>query len=157
VRAMSTEDATSAGGSARDADAPSIFARYPDAPIDLDNRAFYEGLLVRELRLNRCGRCRTWHHPPRPICPQCWSRDVLATPVSGRGSVYLSTLLRHGPVSDYPHPVVTVEFDDQRDARFTSTMLGRWDSAVPIGTRVALAWVERGGAPFPVFQATDER
>jgi hypothetical protein len=76
-------------------DGPSItdeelLARLPDLRVDHDNKELYRGWLQRELRLNRCGGCGTWHHPPRPVCPSCWSTEVVPTRVSGRGRVPLS-------------------------------------------------------------------
>ena len=74
--------------------------------------------VMRELRINRCGQCGTWHHPPRPLCPACWSTDVKATPVSGDGTLFMTVFLHQGPPVegvDYstPYPVVTVELDEQ--------------------------------------------
>ena len=33
---------------------------------------------------HRCADCGHWHHPPRPMCPACWSWNVVPTPVSGQ-------------------------------------------------------------------------
>jgi hypothetical protein len=132
--------------------------RYPDAGVDHDNRAFYEGWLQHELRINRCADCGHWHHPPRALCPKCWSFTVVPTAVSGRGVVGLSMLLRQGHDAEgveYPYPVVAVDLEEQADppVRITSTLLGASRTeAPPIGTPVELAWTERAGAPFPVFR-----
>ena len=136
-----------------------VLDRYPDARIDHDNRALYEGWLRHELCLNRCASCNTWFHPPRPLCPRCWSFDVRATAVSGRGLVGLTTLLRHGPELPgvtYPYPVVAVDLEEQDGLRFSSTVVD-WthDGPVPIGTSVELTWIERDGAPFPAFRTSD--
>jgi uncharacterized OB-fold protein len=132
--------------------------RYPEAAIDQDNRALYEGWLERELRLNKCSDCGKWHHPPRSICPHCWSVSIVPTRVSGRGVVHLSILLRQGPPAagvEYPYPVVTVELEEQEALRFTSTIVGCEPTAVRIGMPVELEWIERQGAPFPVFRPVE--
>lgn len=134
-----------------------LIARFPDTRIDLDTRYFYDGWLNHELRINRCGDCGEWHHPPRPLCPKCWSFNVKPTPVSGHGTVHLLMKLHQGPPApgvDYkqPHPVATVELDEQPGLRFTSTVIDYPLEEIHIGMRVELAWVERYGAPYPVFK-----
>jgi uncharacterized OB-fold protein len=77
------------------------------------------------------------------------------TAVSGEGAVYMVS--RHHKVPptpgvdpSRPHPVVTVELAEQDGLRFTSTMAN--GSSTEIGAPVRLAWVERHGAPYPVFE-----
>jgi uncharacterized protein len=127
--------------------------------VDHDSVAHYRGRLDRKLLVNRCGEpgCGTWHHPPRPICPSCWSSNVVATEVSGHGTIFMAIFLYQGPPApgvDYatPHPVVTVELDEQIGLRFTSTVIDADNSEIVIGKRVTLDWVDREGAPFPVFR-----
>jgi hypothetical protein len=135
-----------------------LVERFSHARVDRDTAAFYRGWLERELRLNRCGDCGRWHHPPRPMCPACWSWNVVPTRVSGRGTVHLRMLLHQGPPApgvDYargPHPVVVVELAEQPGLRFTSTVIGCPARDVAIGMPVELDWVERHGVPFPVFR-----
>ena len=115
------------------------------------------GRLDRELRLNRCADCGTWHHPPKPLCPRCWSNDVAAVQVAGTGTIFLTVFLHQGPPAegvDYatPYPVVTVELDEQAGLRFTSTVVGANNEDVRIGERVRLDWIGRGGVPLPIFR-----
>ncbi len=138
-----------------------LVARFPGHPVDHDSAAHYRGRLAHRLLLNRCTACGTWHQPPKPICPACWSTDVVATPVVGTGTIHLAIFLYQGPPAegvDYatPYPVVTVELDEQPGLRFTSTVVGATNEAIAIGTRVRLDWIERAGAPLPVFRL-DER
>ncbi len=121
------------------------------------NKHFYRGLLHRELRMNRCADCGWWHHRPKPICPQCWSKRLVPTPVSGRGTIHLLILLHQGPPADgvdyaTPHPVATVELDEQPGLRFTSTVVAADPDELAIGQRVALDWTERDARPYPVFR-----
>jgi uncharacterized OB-fold protein len=128
--------------------------------VDHDSAAHFRGRLDRRLLINRCSACGTWHHPPMPICPACWSTGVEPTEVAGTGTIYLAVFLHQGPPApgvDYttPHPVVTVELDEQPGLRFTSTVIGVPNEDVVIGRRVRLDWVERGGVPLPVFRLDD--
>src|SRR6478672_9952147 len=121
--------------------------------LDHDNKAVFRARLDHELRVMRCTDCGTWHEPPRPLCPACWSKNVVATPVSGRGTIFM----HQGPPApgvDYstPYPVVTVELEEQPGLRFTSTVVGATNDDIAIGAPVELDWTERDGHPFPVFR-----
>jgi uncharacterized OB-fold protein len=135
-----------------------LVERFAHMRVDRDSAPFYRGWLEHELRLNRCADCGRWHHPPRPMCPACWSWNVVPTAVRGRGTVHLRMLLHQGPPApgvDYsrgPHPVVVVELEEQPGLRITSTLIGCAPAEIAIGMPVELAWIERHGAPFPVFR-----
>jgi uncharacterized protein len=125
--------------------------------IDRDSAAHFRGRLGQRLLLHRCADCGHWHHPPRPICPECWSTRVVPTPVRGAGTIHLAIFLHQGPPTagvDYatPYPVVAVELDEQPGLRFTSTVVGATNDDIRIGRRVQLAWIERDGTPLPVFE-----
>jgi uncharacterized OB-fold protein len=134
-----------------------LLARFPTMQIDHDNKEHYRGWLGRQLLLNRCAECGLWHHPPKPVCPACWSAKVVATPVSGRGTVHLLIRLHQGPAVegvsyDGGWPVATVELEEQRGLRFTSTVIDADRETLRIGLPVELDWITREGEPFPVFR-----
>lgn len=138
-----------------------LVAAYAPLVVDRDTVGFYRAWLARELRLHRCRDCRRWHHPPRPMCPRCWSWNVEPTPVSGRGTIHLLMLLYQGPAApgiDYargPYPVATVELAEQPGLRFTSTVVDDDPRALAVGQRVELTWLERNGVPFPAFRRVE--
>jgi len=134
-----------------------LVARYPGRRLDHDSKAAFRGWLDRRLLVNRCADCELWHQPPRPVCPRCWSWNVHPTPVAGTGTIFMFVLLHQGPPADgvdyaTPHPVVTVELDEQPGLRFTSTMVGAANDEIRIGLRVGLTWIERSGSPIPAFR-----
>jgi len=138
-----------------------LLDRFRGVQVDHTNKHFYRGLLQRELRLNRCADCGWWHHRPKPVCPRCWSKRVEPTPVTGRGTIHLAIFLHQGPPAegvDYaagPHPVVTVELEEQEGLRFTSTVVDAEHERIVIGAAVGLQWTERDGRPFPVFALSE--
>jgi uncharacterized OB-fold protein len=143
-------------------DDETLVARFAVYGLDHDNRHHYRGRLDHQLLLNRCRECGTWHHPPRPICPSCWSDEVVPTAVSGRGTIFLAIFLHQGPPTDgvdytTPYPVVTVELVEQAGLRFTGTVVDAAHDEIRIGRAVALDWIDRGGAPVPVFRLASER
>ncbi|HKE75876.1 MAG TPA: zinc ribbon domain-containing protein [Acidimicrobiales bacterium] len=138
-----------------------VLRRFPRTRIDHDNKDFYKGWLDRQLVLNRCADCGHWHHPPRPMCPRCWSTSVEPAAVSGRGTVHLLIRLHQGPEVDgvdYTDgwPVATIELEEQEGLRYTSTVVGADRSSLVIGLPVELDWIEREGEPFPVFRPRAE-
>ena len=132
--------------------------RFTRARVDHDNKTFYRGILSKQLLINRCADCGHWHHPPKPVCPACWSPKLVPTPVSGRGTVYLLMMLHQGPPApniDYaagPYPVAAVELEEQPGLRFTSTIVDCPHADLSIGMSVELTWIEREGTPLPVFR-----
>jgi uncharacterized OB-fold protein len=138
-----------------------LVQRFAYLQVDRVKRDFYRGWLAHELRMNRCDDSGRWHNPPRPMCPSCWSWNVTATPVSGRGTVHLLMLLHQGPPApgvDYaagPYPVVTVELEEQEALRHTSTVVNCDPADIVIGMPVQLTWIDRHGAPFPVFEPVE--
>jgi uncharacterized protein len=133
-----------------------LFEMFGHVGLDHDNKEFYRGLLDRQLLLHRCGQCGHWQNPPLPMCPVCWSTEVVPTAVAGRGTIFLLTLMHQGPATsgvDYttPYAVGAVELREQVGLRFTSHILSDGARTPKIGDAVELTWIERGGAPFPVF------
>ena len=134
-----------------------LVARFHGYALSHDNKAIFRGRLARQLLVNLCQQCGTWHEPAQPICPACWSTEVVPTPVSGRGTIFMAIFLYQGPPAagvDYstPHPVVTVELVEQVGLRITSTVVGAANDDIRIGLPVELDWIERSGAPLPVFR-----
>lgn len=144
-------------------DDAALVERFPYVRIDHDSKHHYRGWLDRRLLINRCDDCARFHHPPKPVCPSCWSSSLTPTQVSGRGVIHLAILLHQGPPApgvDYgkaPHPVVTVELEEQEGLRFTSTVIDCPLEQVRIGLPVELAWIPRFGSPFPVFRPREGR
>lgn len=139
-----------------------VLDAWPSLPIDEDNVDHFRGRLRRQLLINRCDSCGLWHHPPQGVCPRCWSGEVVPTEVSGRGTVELTTDLHVGtPHSDIDytvgHRLVAVRLDDAPDVRFTASVRPARVDRPWQGTRVALDWGTRDGAPVPIFIVSDQQ
>lgn len=78
------------------------------------NAEFYRWLARGELRLQRCGACGTWRHPPRHRCPACGSRDVTWERASGRGRVFSWTVTHQplDPAFEPPYAVLVVALEE---------------------------------------------
>jgi len=150
-------------GASTELDDAALVARFPGVQLTHDNKVHYRARLDHRLLVNRCADCGTWHEPPAPVCPSCWSRHVIATPVSGRGTIHLAIFLYQGPPAegvDYttPWPVVTVALDDAPGVRVTGTVIGAPNDDIAVGRAVELDWIDRAGTPVLAFRlATDRR
>jgi uncharacterized OB-fold protein len=130
---------------------------FPGVRVDHDNAAHYRGLAERRLLINRCDDCGTFHHPPRSVCPRCWSRAVTATDVSGRGTIAMLTFHTPRPRratgdGEGPYPVVAIELAEQPGLRVAATIIGAAKEDIVLDAPVELAWVEREGRPVPAFR-----
>jgi uncharacterized protein len=128
----------------------SLLDAWPGVRIDADNAAYFAGLLEHRLLINRCDDCGAWHHPPRSICPRCWSTAVAAREVTGRGRIVFFTILRQGPSrggADYSrgHPLVAVELDEQPGLRVSGTVVDVAPETIREGLAVELVWPGAGG------------
>ena len=69
--------------------------------LDDTNRGFWTGGADGILRLLRCRVCGYWIHPPRPVCPKCWRRELgweATTPLEEGIRKYLAWLRETGQV-----------------------------------------------------------
>jgi uncharacterized OB-fold protein len=77
---------------------------------------FYGWCGRRELRFQRCARCKTWRHPPRPLCNRCHAFESEWAPVSGAGTLYCWTVAMAslGPAfaADVPYVAAVVTLDE---------------------------------------------
>lgn len=78
------------------------------------------------LMVQRCQHCGAYYFPPSIICPECLSRQVEWTQVSGRGRVF-SFIVFHrvyhpGFKEDVPYTVALIELEE--GARILSNVVG---------------------------------
>jgi uncharacterized OB-fold protein len=95
---------------------------------DRDSEHYWEALGQGRFELQRCGDCRHWTWPPRPVCSGCHGERLGWEEVSGTGEVHgwIVTHQVYGPGYGalVPYTVVLVRLDEQPDllvpGRFTS-------------------------------------
>lgn len=134
-----------------------LVATFAHLGITRDSAPHFRGRIGRKLLIDQCRACGRYQYPSRPICPSCWSEDVVPTAVSGLGRIHLVIFLHQGPPADgvdytTPYPVATVELDEQAGLRFTATVVGSPNDDITINQRVELTWIERAGVPTPAFK-----
>lgn len=121
--------------------------------LDDDNRFFWTSGRDGRLRMARCRGCGYWLHPPSPYCPRCGGRDVAPDVLSGRGTVWSYTVNHHSwDGGTEPYALVLVELEEQAGLRLTSDLVGCPTDQVRIGMAVRVAFEERDGIWYPLFE-----
>lgn len=125
--------------------------------LDDDNRFFWTSGRDGVLRFAHCAGCGYWLHPPIPRCPACGGRDVTPQAVSGRGQVWSYTVNHHSwDGGTEPYAIVLVELAEQEGLRLTSNLVGCAPVDVHIGMAVQVAFEERDGIWYPLFEPAEE-
>jgi uncharacterized OB-fold protein len=85
-----------------------------------------------------CRACDRIWHPPLPVCPRCHGTDIGWRPVTGRGTVYSCTVVRHAThaalAEQVPYVVALVELDE--GPRIVANITGCEPEAVSVGMAV---------------------
>jgi len=126
----------------------------PSPRLDADNRAFWTGGEVGELRIHRCQDCQGYIHPPRPVCRHCLSDRVAPTVVAGTGVIDTFTVnyQKWFPAMDVPFVIARVALDGVPGVYLTTNIIGCEVDAVDIGDRVRVKFEQHGDVWLPLFE-----
>ena len=110
------------------------------------------------LRLQRCGDCRRYIHPPGPVCPYCHSRSLSPEPVAGTGTIATFTINRKEWIPGFEPPYVfaLVEIDEDPTIRLGTNIVGCGVDEVEVGMRVEVEFEENGEWHVPLFHPLKE-
>ena len=108
-----------------------------------DNAPFYEAAKRGELRFQKCTACSAFRHYPRPVCPQCLSRDYTWERSTGRGTVYTWTIVRGPTLPAFEHklPYNVVDILMDEGVHFVSEVLDCPPEEITAGMHVEAAFV----------------
>jgi uncharacterized OB-fold protein len=118
------------------------------------NAHFWQGGERGELCFLRCRPCGFYLHPPQPICPECLSKDLAPSAVSGLATVLTFTLNHHPwvPAPDHPYAIAIVEIDEQPGVRLMTNIVGCKAEDVRVGMRVRVVFEHRDDVWLPLFE-----
>jgi uncharacterized OB-fold protein len=78
--------------------------------------SFYGYCVQGELRFQRCERCQSWRHPPRPLCARCHSPRWTWEASSRRGRIHSWTIVHQALhpafATEVPYAVLLGEMDE---------------------------------------------
>ena len=110
------------------------------------------------LRIQACGDCDTYVHPPTPICPSCRSRSVEHRPVPGTATVVGVSVSHQQWLPGFapPYAVANVALDGAPGVHLTTNVVGCDPDTVHIGQRVAVRFERYENVWVPLFAPTGE-
>jgi len=125
------------------------------------SRFYWEAAHEQKLMIQRCDDCSTYIHPPMPICATCHSWNVTPQQISGKGTVYSFTVVRHlfhpGFADVMPYTLALVELAEQADLRVLTHIVQCDHEDISINMEVEVVFENRGNHSVPQFRpATSE-
>ncbi len=104
-----------------------------------DTEPFWQGCARGQFLLQRCSSCRSFRHPPSPICSGCLSPDHEWVAASGHGKVYSFVIVQEalrGWELEVPYVVAIIELDE--GPHVLSNVVGVATGRVEIGMPVSV-------------------
>jgi uncharacterized OB-fold protein len=131
--------------------------------LDDLNRHFWQGGRDDRLVFLRCRQCGTYIHPPQPLCPNDYTKDLEPAEVSGRATVASFTVNHQAwmPGPELPYVIGLVEIEEQEGLRLTTNIVGCDPDDVHIGMPVEVVFEhhedKHGDVWIPLFQPRRDR
>ncbi len=124
---------------------------------DVWTEPFWTAAAERRLVCQRCTSCGALRLPPAPFCRVCQSQANEWAELSGKGTVYTFTVVRHAPIPQLaeaiPYVIATVELAEARNLLITTNIVNADPDSVRIGMPVEVVWDETApGVIVPRFQ-----
>jgi uncharacterized OB-fold protein len=121
-------------------------------------KPYWESARAGRLVTQRCRSCGRIWHPPLPACPHCHSTDIGWREVSGNGTVYTYTVVRHAThaalAERIPYVVAIVELAE--GPRLVTGITGCAPDDVRVGMAVRACFREvADGVTLPYFEPAD--
>ena len=122
--------------------------------LDPDNRFFWTSGEDGKLRFLQCQDCKTFLHPPRPICFQCLSENVRPTVVPGTGVVDTFTInhQKWSPTMEVPFVIARVAIDGAPGVFLTTNIIDCPVNEVDIGDKVEVSFLQQDDVWLPLFK-----
>ncbi len=139
--------------------------RFDLPTIEPETQEFWDAAKRGQLMLGKCNGCHRIHYYPRPMCPHCWSEDVVMTPASGRGVIYTYSTVFVNDLPPFkerlPYVAASVELEEgvrvstnivdcaPKDLRIGMPVVAHFmpiseDVTIPVFRLAAAAETERG-------------
>ncbi|HEY2708747.1 MAG TPA: Zn-ribbon domain-containing OB-fold protein [Caulobacteraceae bacterium] len=99
---------------------------------------YWDALKAHRIDIQRCDDCQGWVFFPRLHCPQCFSRNLTWTTVSGEGELLTFTLSRLPTLpelaDEVPQKLAVVRLDE--GVNLNTTLVRMAEDEIRIGMRV---------------------
>ncbi len=131
---------------------------YPPMPkADHVSEFFWNGVDRHELLILRCQACARYLHPPKEVCRNCLSTDLVPERVSGDATLVTWTEPRkaYDPyfAAHQPYIFATVNLVEQEPLRFASNLVDCTGDELRIGLSLTVTFREVApGCTLPLFE-----
>lgn len=106
------------------------------------SKRIWEGFKNHQLVFQKCKKCGSYLHPPRPMCPKCQAplAEMEWVPSTGKGKVYSWVTYRRPEHRAFkvPYSVVLVELEE--GVRMVSNMIDCKPEEIQIGMPVEVVF-----------------
>ena len=122
-----------------------------------ETQHFWDGTKQGELRLQRCSDCSHVYFPPRPLCPECSSREVEVFAASGKGKL-ASYVINHRPHPSFdpPYAIAVVQLDEGPTLMSNIVGCEQTPEALLLDMRLVVTFEDHGEIAVPLFRPLDE-
>lgn len=129
----------------------------PAPDLGPEAEPFWDATREHRLVIQHCPDCDRLQHPPRAFCAGCLATDLPFVEVSGRGTVYSSTVVRRpaNPAFADLVPYVYALVDLDEGVRLVSSVVGCDPESVTIGRRVRATFEDGDDATIVLFTPED--
>ena len=128
--------------------------RFPEP----DTEPFYARCREHRLSYQTCRSCGAIVFYPRSHCTRCTATELQWHDSEGRGLIYSVTVMRQHshPALRARLPVAVALVDLDEGFRMFSEIITTDPSALRIGQRVTVTWIEEGDVVLPAFTPAEE-
>lgn len=103
------------------------------------SQPFWDSCKAEQMQLQRCDDCGTYAYYPVYVCPECTSRRLTWTPVSGRGTIHTFTVAAKSSF-EIAGPLVVALIELQEGAMMLSNIQTDAPDAIRIGGAVRVRY-----------------
>ena len=127
--------------------------RAPLPQLSVDTEFFWRSGADGYLRIQRCGECGRYAHPPTPRCRSCGAVNPRPEVVSGEATVFSYTVNRQPfvPWLQPPYVLAIVALAEQEDVHLTTRLVDVADEHIHIGLPVSVVFERHGDIYLPLF------
>lgn len=114
-------------------------SRYLPTPSKI-SKPFWDSCKAEAMQIQKCQDCGVFVFYPVYICPECASRKLAWTQVSGRGNIHTYTVAEKSLFEGVPGPAIVALIELEEGAMLTSNIVNADPAIVRIGMPVKIAY-----------------
>lgn len=111
---------------------------------DETTQPFWDATKQGKLMLQRCADCKTFRHPPSPLCSNCYSEETEWAEISGKGTIYTHIEVYQPVIPVFrdvaPYNVVNVTPDDAPNVKIMGNVVDASGADLKCGMAVEVVF-----------------